>query len=315
MSATARLTGGRRQPTRDSGRLLLVADDARVLGLAAGLEAGGFVVAGVEGGAGALVAVQRARPHVVIADANLKGIRAAELARALSGAQAAVPVVLVGTEAATVERRAEAMGAGASDYFELPAELRLLEARARQLVAHALTVERLRAEADRDFLTDLANRRRFRKALAQEVERWRRYRIPCALLLLDIDHMKRVNDTYGHPAGDNVIRAVADVLAEFSRDNDTAARLGGEEFALLLAGGGPDKAAAAAERVRAVVAGRHVEGVGGVTVSVGAAACPANAQTERELFTAADDALYRAKHGGRNLTVLAGAREGAGVAR
>ena len=306
MTATARITDGRRQPTRDQGRLLLVADDPQLAVYAAALEENGFVVAGVSGGAKALVALQRARPHVVVADAGLKGISAAELTRMLSDPQAAVHVVLAGLDPSTPERRGAAMEAGASDYFQLPEEFALLAARAGQLVAHRLTVDRLRAEADQDYLTGLVNRRRFRKALGQEVERWRRYQVPCALLMLDIDHMKRVNDTHGHPAGDRVIREVADVLAELSRDNDTAARLGGEEFALLLAGVGSEKALAAAERVRVAVAERPLPEVGRFTVSLGVAACPSNAKTERELFSASDAALYAAKRAGRNRAVLAG---------
>src|SRR5215204_2369919 len=308
MTATARTTGGRRQPTRDQGRILLVTDDPQLSGYAAALEERGFVVAGVSGGAKALVALQRTRPHIVVADTGLKGISAAELTRMLSDPQAAVPVVLAGLDPSTPERRCAAMEAGASDYFQLPTEFPLLAARAGQLVAHRLTIDRLRAEADQDYLTALANRRRSRKALGQEVERWRRYHVPCALLLLDIDHMKRVNDTYGHPAGDRVIRFIADVLAELSRDNDTAARLGGEEFALLLAGVESEKALAAAERVRVAVAGRRLEEVGGgVTVSIGAASCPDNARTERELFGTSDAALYLAKQEGRNRAVLASA--------
>src|ERR687894_866042 len=271
MTATARFTDGRRQPARDQGRVLLVTDDPRVSAYGAGLEERGFCVAGVAGPRHVPVALPPAPPHVVVADAAVRGVSATELARMLSDAQEPVPVVLAGFDPATAERRGEAMAAGASDYFQLPEEFGLLAARAAQLISYRLTVDRLRAEADRDYLTGLANRRRFRKALEQEVERWRRYDIPCALLLLDIDHMKRVNDTYGHPAGDRVIRTVAEVLAELSRDNDTAARLGGEEFALLLAGVGSDKALAAAERVRAAVAERRLEEVGGVTVSVGVA--------------------------------------------
>src|SRR5687768_13498081 len=317
MTATARTTDGRRQPTRDRGRLLLVTDDPRLAEHAAGLEERGFYFACSEGGAKALVALQRARPHVVLADAALKGVSAAELARMLSDSPTVAPVVFVGREPSTHERRAAAMDAGASDYFQLPEEFRLLAARVGQLVAERLLVERLRAEADQDYLTGLANRRRFRKALGQEVERWRRYQLPCALLLLDIDHMKRVNDTYGHPAGDRVIRFVADVLAELSRDNDTAARLGGEEYALLLAGAAGDKAFAAAERVRLAVAERPLPEIGHVTVSIGVASCPSNALTERELFAASDAALYSATRAGRNLAILAapyGAESGASVA-
>jgi diguanylate cyclase (GGDEF)-like protein len=259
--------------------------------------------------------LQRARPHVVVADAALKGIGAAEFARMLSGSQDGLPIVSVGFEPSSVERRAAAMASGAADYFQLPAELPLLVARTRQLAAGQLHVERLRAEADRDYLTGLANRRRFRKALGQEVERWRRYDLPCALVLIDVDHMKLINDTYGHPAGDRAIRFVAGAITELSRDNDTAARLGGEEFALLLAGVGSDKALAAAERVRLAVAGRRLEGVGGVTVSVGVASCPENAGTERELFGTSDAALYLAKQEGRDRAVLASAAGPASGAR
>jgi diguanylate cyclase (GGDEF)-like protein len=307
MTATSRTRDGRRQSARDRGRVLLAADDPRVAFYSAALEEAGFTVAGVEGGARALVALQRARPHVVVADIGLKGIRAAEFARKLSEAQDAVPVVLVGVEEATQELRLEALAAGASDYFQLPNDLPLLVARAHQLVSLVLTIERLRSEADRDYLTGLANRRRFRKALGQEVERWRRYRIPCSLLMLDVDHMKRINDAHGHPAGDRVIRHVAAALTELSRDNDTAARLGGEEFALLLAGVGTEQAQAAAERLRLAVCTRPLEEIGVVTISVGVASCPENARSERELFGTSDAALYRAKQEGRNMTVVASA--------
>jgi two-component system, cell cycle response regulator len=307
MTATSRTRDGRPQIARDQGRVLLVSDDPRVAAYSAALEEAGFTVAGVEGGAKALVALQRSRPHIVVADVKLKGIRAGELARMLSESQDAVPVVLVGADASTQALRLEAMASCATDYFELPGEVPLLVARARQLVSYVLTVERLRAEADRDYLTGLANRRRFRKALGQEVERWRRYRIPCSLLMLDVDHMKRINDAHGHPAGDRVIRLVASALTELSRDNDTAARLGGEEFALLLAGVSVEAAYAAAERVRHAVSSQPLEEIGTVTVSVGVASCPDNARTERELFGTSDAALYRAKQEGRNMTVVANA--------
>jgi diguanylate cyclase (GGDEF)-like protein len=305
MTATSQTRDGRRQSARDRGRVLLVADDPRVAAYSVALEEEGFTVAGVAGGARALVALQRARPHVVVADVGLKGIRAAELARMLSEAQDAVPVILAGVEDATQELRLEAMTSGASDYFQLPIDLPLLVARTGQLVSLVLTLERLRAEADRDYLTGLANRRRFRKALGQEVERWRRYRIPCSLLMLDVDHMKRINDAHGHPAGDRVIRHIASALTELSRDNDTAARLGGEEFALLLAGVGSEKAQAAAERLRFAVSTRSLEEIGFVTISIGVASCPDNARTERELFGTSDAALYRAKQEGRDMTVVA----------
>ena len=269
------------------------------------IEVAGLDVVGVEGGAAALVALQRTRPHVVVTDVELKGISAAELAGALGRTEEALPVIFVGPRVADAETRGAALAAGAFDYFQLPAETALLVGRVGQLVSLRLLIDRLRSEADLDYLTGLANRRRFRRALDQEVERWRRYRIPCTLLLVDVDHMKRINDTHGHPAGDVVICAVGGALAELSRDNDTAARLGGEEYALLLAGVEGEKGMLVAERLRRVVASEPVEGVGRVTISVGVASCPAHALTERGLFSASDAALYRAKQGGRDRVEVA----------
>ena len=141
--------------------------------------------------------------------------------------------------------------------------------------------------------------------MSREVERWRRYQTPCALLLLDIDFMKAINDTHGHPTGDLVIRGIANILIRVSRETDTAARLGGEEFALLFAGIDDAKAVLAANRLRAILAEQQIEGVGNTTVSIGVAACPAHAHSERTLYAASDSALYVAKQEGRNRVAVA----------
>jgi diguanylate cyclase (GGDEF)-like protein len=304
MSASARATDTQKSG-RDQGRILLVTDESAQPAHRAALERAGFAVVGVAGGAAAIVSLARTRPHVVVASATLKGITAAELARTLARSAESVPLVLVGGAPATAQARQSAMEAGAFDYFQVPAETALLVARSAQLVEVGLTVDRLRAEADRDYLTGLANRRRFRAALGRELERWRRYRVPCALLLADIDLLKRINDAHGHSAGDTAIRHVAGVLREHSRDNDTAARLGGEEFALLLAGATEASAVAAAERLRLSVSAASLDGIGTVTISVGVAACPVQADAERAIYAAADAALYRAKSQGRDCSVLA----------
>lgn len=304
MSATARASSDERMHARDQGRVLLVTDEPSRAAYASALESAGFAVVGIAGGVAALISLRRTRPHIVFVDVNLKGIGAEELARSLTQAQDGVAVILVGDDGATNALRGAAMAVGASDYFQIPADVSLLIARTRQLVALKQMIDRLHAEADRDYLTGLANRRRFRTALGQEVERWRRYNVPCALVLVDIDHLKKVNDKHGHSAGDRVIRHVASALVELSRDNDTAARLGGEEFALLLAGADDTKAWAAAERLRHVVSASPVEGVGTVTVSLGVAACPSHAASERMLYAASDAALYRAKREGRDRTAL-----------
>jgi len=289
---------------RDRGRVLVLSDEPNDP-LFRSLEGVGLEIVGVSRGTAALVSLQRSRPHVVIAHTGVKGIDKNELAKALAQKQDGVPLVLVNEHAATNERRLEAISAGAFDYFELPAQLPLLAARVQQLVALKQTTDRLRADADLDYLTGLANRRRFRRALGREVERWRRYGVPCALLLLDIDHLKVINDRHGHPGGDQVIRHVAETLISVSRDNDTAARMGGEEFALLLAGTSGEKARLAADRLREIISEKVIHGVGRATVSIGVAACPEHANTERLLFSVSDRALYEAKNSGRNRIAVA----------
>lgn len=292
---------------RSQGRVLVVSDAP--FDFTAKLEQDGFAIVGASGSTAALVALRRTRPHLMIADLNLKRIGIEELARSLKQMTNSVPLIVVGKDAATVDLRARLMRAGAFDYLQLPVEGDLLTARVNQLVQTAQEMERLRAEAERDYLTGLVNRRRFRTALGHEVERWRRYKLPCALLLLDIDHLKKINDAHGHSAGDTVIRHIAERMTNFSRDNDTAARLGGEEFALLLAGVDERQAFAAAERLRLDIANLPVDVVGMVTVSCGVAVCPSHATTERNLYALADQTLYEAKRAGRNRIVVARAND------
>jgi len=271
----------------------------------AALEAAELQVVGVSAAIAAPVSLRRSRPQIVIANTPIKGMSIQELARVLGQSQDSLPLILIGDEPSTLERRQEAMSTGAFDYFQIPAEVGLLILSASRLTTLRQTMDRLRGEADLDHLTGLANRRRFRVALSREVERWRRYGAPCALLLLDIDYMKSINDTYGHPAGDLVIREIADTLIRVSRDNDTAARLGGEEFALLFAGIDDTKAESAANRLRSILAEQPIEGVGNITVSIGVAACPTHAVSERALYAASDGALYVAKNEGRNRVAVA----------
>jgi diguanylate cyclase (GGDEF)-like protein len=289
---------------RSRGRVLLIADDDQST-LVQALSTRGIEVVEVSNGSAAIVSLQRSRPQVVIANPRARGLSGTELAKMLAQSNDGIPLVLAGTEPATVTVRLDAMREGAFDYFEVPRDFELLLERTQQLVRLRQKIDRLREDADLDHLTGLANRRRFRVALIREVERWRRYGVPCSLLLIDIDHLKGVNDKYGHPAGDEVIRQVAHTISVISRDNDTAARLGGEEFALLLAGVDVEKATAAAERLREVVASRRVEGVGMVTVSIGVSGCPISATSDRALYSASDSALYVAKNGGRNRVALA----------
>lgn len=293
-----------RPSDRARGRVLLISDE-REAQFVETLAARGIDVFGVSNGTAAMVSLTRTRPHLVIAHTEARGLRIRELSKLLAQSDDGIPLVLTGSEPSSVALRHAAMVEGAFDYFALATEFELLIERTQQLVLLRQKIDRLRADADLDALTGLANRRRFRVALAREVERWRRYRVPCALLMLDIDHLKPINDRFGHPVGDMVIRQIAQTLREVSRDNDTAARLGGEEFALLLAGVDLQRAVAAAERLRGVLSSKRVEGVGTVTVSIGVAGCPENATSERMLYSASDDALYVSKNAGRDRVSVA----------
>ncbi|GAA2852410.1 hypothetical protein Acy02nite_51930 [Actinoplanes cyaneus] len=161
--------------------------------------------------------------------------------------------------------------------------------------------------ATTDGLTGVHTRRFLSEALHAGRERAARHGGTYALLLVDVDHFKHINDTYGHPAGDQVLRELARRLRGACRDVDVVARFGGEEFAVLVTGELPGGLSALAERLRERIAEAPVVLDGctaiRVTVSVGAAALPGTASTE-ELLVAADAALYEAKRGGRNRVVL-----------
>lgn len=149
-----------------------------------------------------------------------------------------------------------------------------------------------------DALTGIANRRAFSERLSLELERSRRMLSPLSLILFDIDHFKKLNDTQGHLEGDAALVRVAKLLEENSRSVDLAARWGGEEFVLLLPETSVDEAYLVGEKIRKRIQEANISG--GVTISGGVAALPDHASNGEELLAAADLALYKAKGAGRN---------------
>ncbi|HWI12228.1 MAG TPA: GGDEF domain-containing protein [Burkholderiaceae bacterium] len=163
--------------------------------------------------------------------------------------------------------------------------------------------------SSRDPLTGLSNRRQFELALASEIDRVARAGEPALVLMIDIDHFKQVNDTHGHPAGDLVLKGVAQALQDCIRPMDTLARFGGEEFAMILPNCAPPFGLAVAERVRTKVQQRVVAIAPGqqvqVTVSIGGAFAPQWVRSSAALWISrADQQLYRAKAEGRNRACL-----------
>jgi diguanylate cyclase (GGDEF)-like protein len=204
----------------------------------------------------------------------------------------------------------------AADHLRLDAALQLL-----QRAGHAVdagprdaawlqrVVDALCDLSSRDALTGLANRRQFDLALEREVDRVARAGEPALVLLLDIDHFKRINDTHGHAVGDLVLQAVARALGHCVRPMDTLARYGGEEFAIVMPNCPPAFAEGAAERVRHAVEALGIEAAPDLTISVttsiGGAFAPPWVRSSPQLWTArADEQLYRAKREGRNRSCL-----------
>ena len=165
---------------------------------------------------------------------------------------------------------------------------------------HEAELERL---ASRDALTGLANHRIFHERLRDELALTRRHVRPLSVVLLDLDHFKRINDTHGHLAGDDALRTVGRRLAGMVREGELLARVGGEEFAWLLPGATGPGAVAAAERARRAIAATPCPGIGTVTLSAGVAAVDGRGSAD-DLYANADAALYRAKAEGRNRTVV-----------
>jgi len=238
-----------------------------------------------------------------------------ELLREARAQSCYTPVIFLTAESAEYVDEA-AMEAGASDYL-VKGEItpRLLERSIRYSLKLGEALSELRQLATRDALTGLLNRRAFDAMLAEEVERAHRFGHPLTLIVLDLDHFKAINDTHGHPAGDAVLTAVARVFAGQVRSIDRVARIGGEEFAVLLMVTAKDDGMVVAKRIVEAVQAQPVVVAGGetlrVTVSAGVAAlvthgdAEAEAETGTELMAAADQALYAAKRAGRDCAVLA----------
>ena len=164
---------------------------------------------------------------------------------------------------------------------------------------NAWLLEQVRTLAEMDALTGIANRRTFQNKLEEEIARSKRSGEPVTLMMLDIDHFKKLNDTYGHQAGDETLKKVADILVGMCRDFDMAARYGGEEFAVILPGCSSRDSLIVAERMRKELAAAS-EKRRKVSASAGVATFPNHASGSAALIKYADEALYESKRGGRD---------------
>jgi diguanylate cyclase (GGDEF)-like protein len=167
--------------------------------------------------------------------------------------------------------------------------------------------ETLRSQAIRDPLTGLFNRRYLEETMGRELNRVKRQGIPLGVIMMDLDHFKQYNDTFGHSAGDELLSALGILLKSLIRGEDIACRYGGEEFLLILPGASLEIALERAENVRQAVKEMHLhhQGLKPATLSLGVAVFPDHGDTGLQLIQSADTALYRAKHAGRDRVMAA----------
>jgi len=305
------------------------------------LSRGGHRIIEATNGAEALAALREHRPCLMVMDVEMPGLGGVEVCRIVKANQGSagfgfIPVILV-TASQGRGGRIEGLELGADDYLIKPFAADELTARVNSMLRlkalHDELVEKNRAleranrelEARRqeldalsrtDPLTGVANRRAFDAALVNELLRTGRHQAPLALLMLDVDHFKQLNDTHGHPFGDRVLQELCRTALDNLRQIDLLARYGGEEFAVLLPATPAEDARLVAERLRLAIASLRFplptpegdEQTIGCTVSIGIAttdrgANVANVTDIRDAFVAEADAqLYAAKQAGRNRT-------------
>ncbi len=262
----------------------------------------------------ALAAARASRPDLVLLDLELPGASGLELCRRFKADPdlAAIPVIFL-TGTVDVDVKVQAFDAGAIDYVVKPFDAVELRARVRSALRTKRYQDLLATRAQLDGLTGLWNRAYFDERLDEEAAHALRHRRPLGLVLLDVDHFKKLNDAHGHPFGDLVLRRVADVLASTARRGEIPCRYGGEEFGVILRDTDAAGAAVVAERLRARIEALGVTNGGvavPVTASVGYGAPEdlpdPGAWAPADLVIAADAALYAAKRAGRNRIHRAG---------
>lgn len=275
--------------------------------LAITLEMAGYNVRTASDGESGLAAIESNQPDLIITDVMMPRMDGYEMARRVRANPLTkfIPIILQTAARSAAQDVRLGAEAGALGYITDPTDLDLLLARVRTLLDFKGYLDTCEEAAFTDHLTGLANRRRFERQFEREVARTLRYNHPFCLVLLDIDHFKIVNDTYGHEAGDEAIRRLANVLQSETRGIDLAARLGGEEFAIILPETKMERGFEVAERLRISIKEMEIPVVGSITASFGVAEIPLCGRDGRELFSAADAAMYEAKKRGRDQVVCA----------
>lgn len=262
---------------------------------------------GISTGKEGLEAARTSRPAIILLDLDMPDMDGFEVMRRLKDDPVTlnIPViVLSGLQSA--QDKVMAFDLGAVDYITKPFNLTELRVRVRSALRMHRLVRMLAQRAQIDGLTGLWNRAYFDRRWADQLAGCQRHSRPLSLALLDVDHFKSINDTYGHPAGDSVLQGFAKILQRECRQEDVACRYGGEEFALIMPDTAPDDAHGVCERIRQLLHDtswpRHPERP--VTISIGLVGARSHGEAAAARWIEqADQNLYTAKRSGRNRVI------------
>jgi len=299
-------------------KILLVEDDKVQAAVAKDyLESTGYEVMSVRDGKSAIKMAKTQPVDLILLDLILPDLDGNEVCRwlKLNEDTRGIPIIILTVKSSTMEK-VTGLEAGADDYLPKPYNEVELNARIYACLRTKALQDELRKKnrqleevlsqvevlAITDPLTELFNRRHFTTTIEKEFSRTARFLSPTSCLIIDIDYFKKVNDEYGHNAGDQVLKEIAKIIQSCMRNIDTIARWGGEEFIALLPETGKPNALQAAQRILEAISGHKFSGIPNkITVSIGVASVPEpSVDTAEKLIHAADLALYEAKAKGRN---------------
>jgi len=316
---------------RERPAILVVDDSLAILDLIREyLEEWGYSVTTAQSGAEAQKRLESDRFHLVLADLRMSPVSGWEVIRQAKEIKGTQVVVMTGF--ASLDTSLEAIRHGVFDFMEKPLDFERLKRIVRNGVRQSLLIQenshllnqleeknleleseirRIRSELEdmtiRDELTGLYNYRYLMNLLEREISRSVRYKHPLTLAMIDLDDFKKLNDTYGHSAGNEALRAIARIFTSSIRAADSVCRFGGEEFAIVLPVTTTLQAEPILERTCQMIRKQHipVDPTRSLTISIGVAECPRDAQTLDDLIRLADKALYSAKEKGKDRVVLA----------
>jgi diguanylate cyclase (GGDEF)-like protein len=298
----------------EKGNKVLIIDDNKLIRQLATtlLSKKNYNVLTAENGEQGIELAQSFKPQVILLDVMMPEVDGYEVCKRLKSNDKTknIPIIMVTSMTESIDK-IKGLELGAADYVTKPFDHGELQARVAtqakmknlwdELQEKNLILEEL---SKKDGLTDLYNHRHFHERISEEFKRAKRYKLPLCCVLIDLDHFKNVNDTYGHQAGDKILKSLAEIVVGNIREVDIAARYGGEEFALILPHIALKDAVIMANRIRTNVESevfRFNDININITISMGVAGMLDNkASSYNELIRFADEALYAAKANGRN---------------